>query len=390
MPVSSPRVFQNLSPYARGSLFYLGYWGVGGVYLGFVNVFFAQIGLDLTQIGFLSALVPLLVLTLAPLVAGWADLRAARVRLVAFGLAGLGLSMIALFFTRGFTPVLIVYAVFAAFTSVVPPVADGLIVRMAVKHKLEFGRMRLWGSLSFAITSALSGWLWGRIGYAPMFLISGALFLLLAPVALSLEETTSVPVRAKFSAGNILRDSGTLTVLLLSLVVGLALGLSTPFLGVNIERLGGSALQIGLLFAVIAIAEVPVMRLEARLARVVGDAGVLAIACACFTSVYAAFALIPDPNWLIVFSLLEGVGFALFFVATVRIVDDRAEAGRSSTLQSIRGALTFGIAPLLASPSGGAIFAAIGPGVFAITATLMLVAVGIALARRNTLRSNLE
>ena len=389
MPVSSPRVFQSLSPYARGSLYYLGYWGVGGVYLGFVNVFFAQIGLDLTQIGFLSALVPLLVLTLAPIVAAWADRRAARVRLVVFGLAGLGVSMIALFFARGFTSVLIVYTVFAAFTSVVPPVADGLIVRMAVKHKIEFGQMRLWGSLSFAITSALSGWLWGRIGYAPMFLISGALFLLLAPVALSLEEASPAPVRAKFSAGNILRDSGTLTVLLLSLVVGLALGLSTPFLGVNIERLGGSALQIGLLYAVIAIAEVPVMRLEARLARLIGDAGVLAVACVCFTLVYVSFALIPDPNWLIVFSLLEGVGFALFFVATVRIVDDRAEAGRSSTLQSIRSALTFGIAPLIASPSGGTIFSAIGPGVFAITAALMLVSVGIVLARRKTLHSSL-
>jgi hypothetical protein len=74
----------------------------------------------------------------------------------------------------------------------------------------------------------------------------------------------------------------------------------------------------------------------------------------------------------------------------VCIVDDRAEAGRSSTLQSIRGSLTFGIAPLLASPSGGAIFAAIGPGVFTITATLMLVAVGIRFTRRNTLRSDLE
>jgi hypothetical protein len=69
----------------------------------------------------------------------------------------------------------------------------------------------------------------------------------------------------------------------------------------------------------------------------------------------------------------------------VRIVDDRAEPGRSSTLQSIRNALVFGIAPLVASPSGGAIFGVLGAGVFAITGVLMLVAVGIVVVRRGSL-----
>ena len=379
------RNFNAWSPYWKGSWYCLGYWGVGGVYLGFINVFFTKIGLNATQVGILSALVPLSGVLLAPLVAGWADRRAARVSLVMWGLAGIGVSLLALFFVRGFWPVLLVFLVYAAFTSFVPPVADGLVARMAVKHGLEYGRMRLWGSLSFAITSVVFGWLWGLWGYTPMFLVSAVMFVLFAPTTRGLEEGVSPPVGERFRVQSGLQDAGLVLVLVLSLLIGLGLGLSAPFLGVNIERLGGTALQIGLLFGAIAIAEVPVMRLEARLARSVGDAGVLALACLCFAAVYATFALVKDPNVLILVSLLEGTGFALFFVGTVRIVDERATAGRSSTWQSVRNGLAFGLAPLVGSPLGGAIFDARGPLVFAVTAVVMLVGALVAFFGRRAL-----
>jgi PPP family 3-phenylpropionic acid transporter len=379
------RGFAALSPQMQGAWYYLGYWGIGGVYLGFVNVFFSRIGLSATQIGILSALVPLLVVSLAPIVAAWADKRAMRVRLVVIGLVGMGVSMIALFFARGFVAVLLAYTLLAVFTSIVPPLADGLVARMGARHGLEYGRMRLWGSLSFAIASGVFGWLWGRIGYEPMFLVAGALFLVFAPTVRWLEEGVAPPPGERFQPSNVTRDAGMVMVLGLSLVIGLGLGLSTPFLGVNIEHLGGNATQVGLLFAFIAIAEVPVMRLESRLARAIGDAGVLALGCACFAGVYGTFALVRDPNILIVTSLLEGCGFALFFVATVRIVDERAASGRSSTLQSFRNGLAFGLAPLMASPTGGALFGAVGPLVFGMTAVLMVVGAIMALAGRRAL-----
>ncbi len=54
------------SPFVRGSWYCLGYWGITGAYLNFLNVFFHEINLSVGQIGVLSALGPLLAITLAP------------------------------------------------------------------------------------------------------------------------------------------------------------------------------------------------------------------------------------------------------------------------------------------------------------------------------------
>ncbi len=375
----------GLRPFSRGSWYYLGYWGITGGYLNFVNVFFHEIGLTATQIGLLSALTPLLAITVAPLMAAWADHRAARVRLVRLSLLGVGLSLLTLFFARGFAAVFGAYLFLAAFSSLVQPLADGLIAQMAQRHRLEFGRMRLWGGLGFAVVAALSGWLWSRLGYTPMFLACGTSFLVFAIGAGLLEEGAAPPSDQPFRLSMVWHDPGMLTALAVSLVVGLGWGLSTPFLGVYVERLGGNAAQIGLLYAVAAIVSSQVMRFQARWVRKLGDANVLAFGCVCMAVNYAVIASVHNPNLLIVSSALEGVGFALFFVGTVRIVDQRAAVGRSSTLQSIRNGLTYGIAPLLASPAGGLLFGSVGAGVFVLTSGLMLTGTMIALLGRQRL-----
>ncbi len=377
-----------LSPFSRGAWYYLAYWGITGGYLNFVNVFFHEIGLGAAEIGLLSALTPLLAITVAPLVATWADRRAARVRLVGLGLLGIGFSLLALFFARGFTAVFGAYLFLAACTSVVQPLADGLIAQMSARHRLEYGRMRLWGGLGFAAVAALSGLLWSRLGYTPMFLACGTFFLVFAIGAGLLEEGAATPSDQRFRLSLVWHDPGMLTALTVSLVIGLGWGLSTPFLGVYVARLGGNAAQIGLLYAVAAIVSSQVMRFQARWVRKLGDASVLAFGCTCMAVNYAVIAFVHNPNLLIASSALEGVGFALFFVGTVRIVDQRAPVGCSSTLQSIRNGLTYGIAPLLASPAGGLVFGAGGAGVFMLTSGLMLIGAIIALLSRQRLERN--
>jgi MFS transporter, PPP family, 3-phenylpropionic acid transporter len=384
----SRSVLPTISPLVRGSWYYLGYWGITGGYLNFINVFFIEIGLTAAQLGLLSALLPLLAITLAPVVAAWADRQMMRVRLVRVSLVGLGASLLVLFFARDFVAVLVAYLFLATFTSLVQPLADGLIVRMAVRYRLEYGRMRLWGGVAFAVVALVSGWLWSRLGYTPMFLVCGVLFLVFAASAGLLKENITAPSKQRFQPSQVLGDPGMLSVLAVSLVVGLGWGLATPFLGVYIESLGGSATQIGLFYALVGIGSIPTMRFQAYWVRKLGNAGVLALGCACMAINYAGIALVQDPNWLVVTSPLEGVGFALFFVGTVHLVDQRATSGRSSTMQAIRHGLTYGIAPLVASPIGGLVFGFSGAGVFALASGLMLVGAFIALRGRKRLEQN--
>jgi PPP family 3-phenylpropionic acid transporter len=373
-------------PLIWGVWFYAGFWGMVGAYVGFLNIYFAKTGFSEVMIGLLSSLPSLMMVLLAPVVAAWADRHAWRVPLVFGALLLMGFSLIAMFFARGPVALFIAYLALSVGYSLVLPLGDGLIARMAAHHRLEYGRMRAWGSFSFAICAAAFGWLWSKLGYEPMFWIAGILLIMLAPSVLVFEETPAPPPGERFRYLSILQDRGLLTVMLVALFFGLGLAFTDPFLGLTMQRLGGSPFLIGLLWMCIALPELPTMHYEQTITRRLGNAFSLMLGCIAMMFGYVLMALAHSPILMLLSAPLLGVGFGLLFVGTVRLVDARVSAERISTVQSIRHALTFGITPLIGSPIGGALYERLGQGFYLSTSICLLIALLIVWRGRREVR----
>lgn len=190
---------QKIHPGLRGALFYSIYWGVVGLYEPFLNVYFLRLGLTGTQIGWLSSVLPLCVMVCAPLVARLADHTHRRVWFLAAGCFGYGLALAALAFPAlapTFPVLLSIVAVYSVFRSPIGSLADSLIAAMAGRYQLDFGAMRMWGSVLFTITAIGMGSLWEITGYNVMFLVASAGLLPVAFSALLLDEAGAPPARA--------------------------------------------------------------------------------------------------------------------------------------------------------------------------------------------------
>ncbi len=355
-----------LSLKLRGALYYFGFWGANGLYQGFLAVHFRELGLNPAQIGLAIALVPLCSLLFSPPVAAWADARRKRVAVLMTSLLALALSLLGLYFARGFGGVLLGMAALGLSLALVAPLADSLIGRMASRNGLEYGRMRLWGSLGFALASSLAGLAWARVGYETMFIVAAVATLPLVALARALPEVAA----AEVGRGSLLHtlhdlfrhDRGTLLLLASVLLMGFGVGLAAPFLGLAIQDRGGAAAMVGFLYSTIALVEIVTMLYERRLSRWLGDAGVLMLSAGLYALAYIGMALASSPALMLACGMVVGMGFGLFFVGSVRIVDARAQAHQVSTLQSLRNGLAFGLAYLIAGPVGGALYQAQGPG----------------------------
>src|SRR5215217_3676860 len=138
-------------------------------------------------------------------------------------------------------------ALMALVRSPIGPVADSLVARMAARHRLNFGGMRLWGSLGFALIAIASGALWQRAGYGFMFTLAGLVFLPVALCALLLEEGPVIARAARRPLREVGRDRGLIVLMVAACVVGAALGMDVAFQGVYVSYLGGGGLLVGLL-----------------------------------------------------------------------------------------------------------------------------------------------
>jgi len=89
-------------------------------------------------------------------------------------------------------------------------------------------------------------------------------------------------------------------------------------------------------------------------------------------------------------TLVAGVGFAFVYVGSVVLVDDLVPPGLRGTGQGLAKAVAFGLAPILGSLAGGAIYDYAGPrAMFLACAAAALVAgtsVFVVAARRRLAR----
>src|SRR5579872_965010 len=241
---------RRLKPGTRASLVYLAFYFSMASYLPFLAVYFHTLGLSGWQVGVLSALMPTMSFLIVPPLAILADRRGWRVRLLLACVGGTAVSLILLMLPVGFIALLPLMAVFAVFYSPIAPLADTSIVGMAARHDLNYGGMRLFGSLGFAVSAALFGAVWQYAGYRAMFAVGAGISLVVAYLVLGLEESEVIERRHRAPLRSIAHDRLLVGVLVTTFLAASAIGMEFTFVGIYMSKLGGSGLFVGLIFAV--------------------------------------------------------------------------------------------------------------------------------------------
>ena len=168
---------RNFAPGIRGALFYGTYWLAIAAFDPFLNVYFNRLGLSGLQIGWLSMLSPLFIMLIPPFVSHIADKYAIRVRLLIISILTVAGTIMLYSFPRTFYGFLPTVILVSALRSSIGPLSDSLIARMASKYRVDFGNMRLGGSIAYAVASLLLGFFWSLVGFGYMFVVSGLLLI---------------------------------------------------------------------------------------------------------------------------------------------------------------------------------------------------------------------
>lgn len=349
------RVLARMSPVVRGALYYFAFWGVVGVYIPFMFVHFKQIGLTGTQIGLFATFMPLMMLTTAPFVANYADRYRLRRVILAICIALLGISLAWIGLFNEFWLIFPAMLFMAFVRSPIAGIGDGLVAKMAVMHGVNFGSMRLWGSLGFASVAAVSGVFWQQYGYSPMFWVSCIGFCGIALLALLLDEEVAAP-QQRGAWRPLLQDPALRVIMLTAFLMAGSLAMSGTFEGIMMDYLGGGGIFIGLLLGFTGISEIPLMRSAPRLATRFGPERTFMFGCLVIALAHAAYATAWSPEVLLGGAMIRGAGFGLSFVMMVTIVARRAPEGMAASAQSAISAAGWGLAPLIGIPISGVLY----------------------------------
>jgi PPP family 3-phenylpropionic acid transporter len=280
-----------------------------GVYGVFIPLWFQHKGMSSSQIGTLLA-VPLLlrVFVVAPVTA-LAD-RLRRVRdVLAICIAITAALVFVLDTISGYVSFLVFFTLFAVAWDPLPILADGYASAAVRARNLDFGRMRMWGTISLVSVSMVGGRLLDRLGVDLVPMMTGALLLasLLVVPFLPPDRLFGNPVRAEPGEWrSIVRDRPAMLVLAgFALLVG-SNSMLLGFGAIQWSAKGISSGNIGLIYGIAAVSEVAVFSIVQKLLGGHSELWLLVIGAALTTARWFGFATDPDFGFLVGLALLQG------------------------------------------------------------------------------------
>jgi PPP family 3-phenylpropionic acid transporter len=324
-------------------------------------------GFDPSQIGVVFGTIAATWMVVNPVWGHVADVWTGRVR--ALRIAAIGAATMGLVFfppERSMFVVLPIVIGLAAFHGAVVPLGDAIALdHLGPDNVRDYGPIRLWSSLAFAVAAIACGGLYGiaGIGLVPLFYAVAMATLAAWSTTMTRDVPTHLPSGERFgSVGATFRAAPRLAPFLVGrLLLGVGFAAAWSFLPLRIAGEGGGPLLVGVAAAAGAFVEIPVMRKSRWITGRFSLRGVCVLGCSIYASVFVAWAFVRNPVVIAVLNGFEGVGFALLYVGGVMVVGKLVPRHLQATGQSVTQMVGQGLGPVLGASIGGVVYGRLGP-----------------------------
>ncbi len=366
---------------ARISLFFGALFLIYGVFVPYLPVWLDSRGLSPTEISVVVAGPFLVRLVFTPAVAGFAD-RLGNYRLVVVMLAWSGLAFVLLLSQmHGFWLIFIVAIVCLISTTTMMPLTETIAVTGVRTAGLDYGRMRLWGSVTFIAGNLLGGLFIYSYG-APIaiWLIAMASGLgvlcahLLPGPPPRLATTASEPFDwRKLMPVEFLRSR---VFVIFLVAIGCLHGAHATFYtfgALHWEAQGLSAAWVGTLWAIGVTAEVILFAYSAALSQRFGPLGLIILGACASVFRWTIMAFDPPLAILIPLQVLHAFTFGASHVGAILFITRAVPQSSMGRAQALVAVIAAGLGVALVGLASGPIYSAYGGYAFLLPALLGVV-----------------
>lgn len=361
----------------RLSTFFGALFLIHGIHLTYLPVWLDGRGLSATEIGLATSAPMLMRLVFTPATAFLAD-RAGAHRGLIMTACGLALAlMLALKAASGVALVIVLVVAMQIALQTVMPLADTVTMAAVKERGLDYGRIRLWGSLTFIMASFVAGWAVARDGPEAVIHLSVAAGALAAAAAFWLPRAEGARgVRlTPADAAALVMDRRFLLFLVTAGAIQASHAVLYVFGVLHWRSQGLSAGYIATLWAISVLAEIALFW-ASRWLQPIGPVRLMMLGAAAGLVRWAAMALDPAPAWLVPLQILHAGTFAASHLGAMLWIGARIPSATAGTAQALLSTFTAGIAMSTAMAVSGLLYAAFAGRAY--LAMVLACAVGLA------------
>lgn len=356
----------------RLALGYVALFFITGVYLPYWPVWLAERGAGPEQLGVLLGLGNWARLA-APWLGAWADRSGRATALLTFASMGVVASLAAFSFADGFAGLFVLSLALGLTFAPIIPLLDGIAVGEAARGRLDYGRVRLWGSISFIVASVAGGALLeGRPTALVLTTLQAAsIVLVLAIVWLGRVPKAPRPdAEPAPSWSAVWRRPKLRTFLVTAAFLQSAHAVLYGFGTEHWLSVGIPESTIGWLWGVGVLAEVLLFAAGARVTAAIGSGGLLLLAGVGGLLRWAALARVTAVPLVFAIQVLHAASFAAMHLGAMAWIRDNLAGPAVHRATALYIAIASGVALGVVMPLAGIAFAHLRGDAYLIMAAL--------------------
>ncbi|QQE75130.1 MFS transporter [Brevibacillus composti] len=338
------------------SLYLFIYYGYGSFY-PLISQYYQSIQLTGTQIGIISAITPVVSMITQPVWGMICDRFQVRkpVLMMALLLAGLlGLLFPAV---STFAFVFLLFVILSIFQSALVPISDSMALGYAKENHLQFGDIRLWGAVGFALAALLTGIAlenWGTnsifISYCAALLLAG---LILRKIPDHAESVPRIGAGMLQGVKELFKLPRFVLFLIASFFIYGAINAHNIWFSLYYQQIGGSIAGVGLAFMLFAGSEAPFMKMAGYFVRRYGLELTILLAAAVSAARWLWYSTSPNTTLVIALFFMQGLSVGFYLATAAQFVRDDTPASLQVTALSLFASIGNGLGSMACNLAGG-------------------------------------
>ena len=373
------------------SLLQFTFWCSWCAFTSFSLLYFKSMGLSDTQIGFALS-INILCGILGQLIWGFLCDRFRTIRKI-FILANFMIGVIVLLFLIAKSPLFILSLMgLLGFAQIPQPaILDTWILKKMPGREQEYGSIRLWASIGFALSALVFGRLIDRFGYPTMFI--SALFFLVLSLILSwmipdIKEKITEREGLKKAYKELLTRKTYLFFICICFTIGLAARTTHTLLPLIIEKVNGHAGHLGLALFITGIAEIPMLIASRKFGKRFKSLNLILLSCFFYLVQFIFLFLAKSPLLIFFAMIFQGLAFGNYLPSVRLFVYENAPKNLRTTTQTLTDGISSSLTGVIGSAVGGVIIQNFGVHTMVIICIFLIASVIIVLLLRACNKKN--
>lgn len=340
------------------SILYFVVCGSSACYYPFIIIYYQHRGLNYSQIGLIFAINSLVAVISQPF---WGIITDKYLNKRKSFLLVLGFSsalILGFILTKSYMAILVWGIIFMAFQSTTFSINDAFCYEAIDSHKsLQYGKLRLMGSVGYAIVALSLAYVikWTNINSS---FIAFVLFGILGIIVLRGIKIKGRHGRSTIDLSDIvsiIKNKKFIVLVSSALLVSASMSANSNFLATLIQKTGGEVSNIGLLWFIVAMSELPAFYFGNKLLKKFGVLNVYFISLIFYISRFLLDSLCISYQVVIIIQLIQAVTYPLYLMSTLQCVNDIVPHKTRTTAITVFSGLSAGVGGFVGSFLGGII-----------------------------------